>query len=93
MSVDFPLLGGPAITTRTPSRNRSTDGAATSLPISSDRIANATPDCAVTASGTSSSSEKSSAASIEAATSTRRSFHRSIFWRSPPSDKRNAARR
>jgi hypothetical protein len=61
--VDLPLLGGPASTTRTPSRSRSARGRASAVPISP---ASAAMPCLVALpppSPTSSSSEKSSSAS------------------------------
>ena len=65
-SVDFPVLGGPARTTRKPSRNGSTRGRASQAPISPASSAHPSEKPVGRSSPTSPSSEKSSVASIAA---------------------------
>src|SRR3546814_1729706 len=63
---DWPALGGPASTTRIPSRRRSAEGCACSAIISAKRASRSNATFSTAPSGTSSSSEKSSSASTNA---------------------------
>ena len=65
-NVDFPLLGGPAKTTRNPSLSFSADGLASNLPISFFNVMQASVIELLFCESTSPSSEKSSSASVSA---------------------------
>ena len=93
-NVDLPALGGPASTSLMPSCNRSAEGAASCLSISAtSAVMDERNSLSAPASGTSSSSEKSSSDSVSAAQRNSCSRHPASLREKCPSAINSAARR